>query len=47
MILTDMRVYLADKASHGNDLSSVLDQGYQREDGYIALENGDYVTWCN
>ena len=42
-----MRVYLAEKASQGNDLSSVLDQGYQREDGYISLDNGDYVIWCH
>lgn len=39
-----MRVYLAENASQGNDLASVLDPGYQREDGYISLDNGDYVT---
>ncbi len=42
-----MRVYLAENASQGNDLASFLDPGYQREDGYISLDNGDYVTWCH
>ena len=42
-----MRVYLAEKASQGNDLASVLDPSFEKEDGYISLDNGDVVTWCH
>lgn len=42
-----MRVYLAEKASQAADLAQVLDSGYQREDGFISLQNGDLVTWCH
>ena len=41
-----MKLYIAEKPSLGRAIADVLPKPHRKADGYIAVGNGDCVSWC-